>query len=251
MAGHSHWAGIKHKKGVVDAKRGKIFSKYAKHISTAARNGGGDPDMNLKLKYAIEKARQANMPKENIERAIKSGTGELPGQTYEEITYEGYGPGGVAILMNMVTDNRNRTAAEIRKLFETKNGSLAQSGSVAWQFETRASIVVPGEGVDEEKLLEVALEAGADNMTAVGGIFEITGPPEVLEPTRSAAEVAGYTVSDAEITRVPQNKVALESPSDGKKIIALLLALEDHDDVQNVYTNYDVPEDLLAQVEGR
>ncbi len=248
MAGHSHWAGIKHKKAVVDAKRGKIFSKLAKQITIAARHGGGDPDMNLALKYAIERARAANMPKDNIERAIKKGTGELAGESLEEIVYEGYGPGGVAIMVKVITDNRNRTLGEVKKIFERNGGSMGRSGCVAWQFETKAFLLVDAERYDEEAVLEAALEGGAEDVTEADRSFEIVGEASALGSIRAALEAAGIETESAEVTNLPTSTVVVE-PEVGRKVLRLLQALDDHDDVDSTDTNLEVTDDLLAAAE--
>ena len=248
MAGHSHWAGIKHKKALVDAKRGKVFSKIAKQITIAARHGGGDPDANLSLKYAIERARAANMPKDNIERAVKKGTGELAGVEFEEFAYEGYGPGGVAIMVGIVTDNRNRTAGEVRKLFERYGGSIGRNGCVAWQFETRALVLVKAEGHDEDEVMEAALEGGADDVKTSGDSFEITGAPESLGAIRDALGAAGIETETAMVANLPGNTVELDIET-GVKALALLAALDDHDDVDSTDTNLDVTDELLAAAE--
>lgn len=247
MSGHSHWAGIKHKKAVVDAKKGKIFSKHAKLIAVAARAGGGNPDMNLSLKYAIDRAKADNMPKDNIERAIKKGTGELAGENYEEIVYEGYGPGGVAIMLKAVTDNRNRTAGEVRKLFEKHGGSIGRTGCVAWQFETRAFITVDAARFEEEAVLEGGLEGGAEDVQRAGDLFEVTGPPENLENVREALAAAGVEVHSAEVVNLPSLTVELDADL-GRKALRLLEALDDHDDVDSVDTNLDVTDELLAEI---
>ncbi|MFP4056061.1 MAG: YebC/PmpR family DNA-binding transcriptional regulator [Candidatus Brocadiia bacterium] len=244
MAGHSHWAGIKHKKAVVDAKRGRLFSKLAKEISVAARLGGGNPEANAALRSAIERAKAANMPNANIERAVKSGTGELPGVTYERLAYEGYGPGGIAILIDVLTDNRNRTAAELRKLFSLHGGSM--EGSVAWMFETRGLITVPASAIDEDELLETVLEAGAEDLQRVDETYEITTAPGDFQAVRQAIAERGVEPEVAEVTQLPNALVQLDL-STARKALALLEELNDHDDVQNVYTNLDVPAELAAE----
>ena len=249
MAGHSHWAGIKHKKALIDNKRGKLFSKLAKNIISAARQGGGNPEDNLKLRYAIDKAKSVSMPRDNIERAIKTGTGELDSdKQFEEIVYEGYGAGGVAIMLDILTDNRNRTAPEIRKLFEKHNGQLGATGCVAWMFDQRGLITIKAEGVDEDQLMEDALEAGAENMELSGDLFEITCQPSDFEDVSKALEAAGYAFEMAEVTFLPQNYVTVE-PGSAKPVMNLMEALDDHDDVQNVYANADFPEDAEAVAE--
>ncbi len=249
MAGHSHWAGIKHKKGAADAKRGKIFSKLAKAIISAARGGGGDPDMNLKLKYAIEKARAANMPKDNIERAIKRGTGELEGTKLEALTYEGYGPGGVALMLDVLTDNRNRTASEVRKIFERRGGSLGSSGCVDWMFDRKGLFTIEKSAIEEEDLMEIAIEAGADDVTVEDDLFEVTCEPGVFDALMEALKKRGLDPRVAEIALVPTSQVRTDSAEEARRILALMDALEDHDDVQNLYANFDIPADILRQIE--
>ena len=248
MAGHSHWAGIKHKKKLVDAKRGKIFSKLAKQITVCARHGGGDPDMNLSLKYAIDRAKAANMPKDNIQRAVLKGTGELGGNAYEEIVYEGYGPGGVAIMAKIVTDNRNRSSGEVRKIFEKYGGSIGRNGCVAWQFEAKSFFTVSTDKYDEEQVLDAALEGGADDVEDVGSNFEVTGPVVAYESIRAAFEAAGIETESGQVTNLPSVTVALDVEK-GQKAVKLLEALEDHDDVESTDTNLDVTDELMAAME--
>ncbi|MHC4471717.1 MAG: YebC/PmpR family DNA-binding transcriptional regulator [Planctomycetota bacterium] len=248
MAGHSHWAGIKHKKKIVDAKKGKLFSKLAKQVSVAARHGGGDPNANLALKYAIERARAGNMPKDKIERAIKKGTGEIQGESYEEVVYEGYGPGGVAVLLGAITDNRNRTSNEIKKLFERYGGSVGKTGCVAWQFEKKAFVLVTASGNSEDAVMEAALEGGAEDVEEAGGSYEITGDPSALPAISEALAAAEIETESAEVANLPSSRVAID-PEDGRKVLALLQALDDHDDVQSTDTNLDITDDLLAAVE--
>ncbi len=247
MAGHSHWARIKHKKGATDAKRGKLWSKLARHIIIAARNGGGKPEENLSLRYAIDKAKEANMPNDTIDRAIKKGTGELSGVNYEEANYEGYGPGGVAILINCLTDNRNRTAPEIRKIFESRDLALGGAGSVAWMFKKQGVIIVSASAATEEKLMDITLEAGAEDISQDGDTFEITCPPVSFEPVKKALKDAGIEIQSAELAMIPQNYIRLEG-DDARKMLGLMEALEDHDDVQNVYANFDIPDDVMEEV---
>ena len=251
MAGHSHWAGIKHKKAVVDAKRGKLFSKIAKMIITAARLGGPDPDANLKLKYAIEKARAANMPKDNIERAIKRGSGQDDSQHFEEILYEGYGPGGVGILMDILTDNRNRTAPEIRKIFERRGGSLAASGSVSYRFERKGLFILSADAVDEDTLMEAALESGAEDMKKDGDQYQITSDPSDFIAVKGALEEKlkemGVQLLQAEISYIPKNTVAVDRDT-ARKVIALLEDLDEHDDVENAYCDADFPQEVLDEL---
>jgi len=247
MAGHSHWAGIKHKKAIVDAKRGKLWSKLAKAIIIAAKMGGGDPDSNLRLRYAIDDAKAVSMPKENIIRAIKRGLGEVEGGVPEEVVYEGYGPGGVAVLCEVLTDNRNRTAAEVRKIFEMSDGKLGTAGCVAWMFESKGFFLLPAEATEEERLLELALEAGADDVRRSGDKFEITCDPAVFREVKAALEAAGLTPDAAQITRLPKTTVDLDADT-AVKVLKLMERLDDHDDVQNVSSNYNIPDDVMKQI---
>jgi YebC/PmpR family DNA-binding regulatory protein len=249
MAGHSHWAGIKHKKAIVDAKKGKVFSKIAKQITIAARHGGGDPAENLNLRYSIERARAANMPKENIARAIKKGTGEIDGVQYEEICYEGYGPGGVAIMLGVVTDNRNRSAGEIRRLFEKYNGSMGRTNCVAWQFETKAFFLVDSEKYEEETVFEAAIEGGADDVEDTGENFEILGPPESFEGIKQALADAEIETESASVTNMASTTVECDVKI-GLKVLKLLEALDDHEDVDSTDTNLDVTDELIAASEA-
>jgi len=247
MAGHSHWAGIKHKKAIIDAKRGKLWSKLAKAIIIAAKMGGGDPDSNLRLRYAIDDAKAVSMPKENIIRAIKRGLGEVEGGVPEEVVYEGYGPGGVAVLCEVLTDNRNRTAAEVRKIFEMSDGKLGTAGCVAWMFESKGFFLLPAEATEEERLLELALEAGADDVRRSGDKFEITCDPAVFREVKAALEAAGLTPDAAQITRLPKTTVDLDADT-AVKVLKLMERLDDHDDVQNVSSNYNIPDDVMKQI---
>ena len=246
MSGHSKWSSIKHKKAVVDAKRGKVFSRISKELSVAARLGGGDPDMNPRLRTAMEKAKEANMPAENVKRAIQKGTGELPGATYEESTYEGYGPGGVAILLEIMTDNKNRTVGEIRHLLTKQGGNLGESGCVAWMFDEKGYILVEKKTIDEDALMSVALDAGADDIKndPEEENYEITTAPEDLNKVREFLTEKNIEINLAEVTQIPQNYVKLEG-KDAKKMLTLMEALEDHDDVQNVYANFDIPDEMM------
>ena len=247
MSGHNKWSSIKHKKGAADAKRGRIFTRLIKEITVAARMGGGDPDGNPRLRAAILSAKAENMPKDNIERAIKKGTGELEGVNYDEITYEGYGPGGVAMLVECLTDNKNRTVADIKYIFDRHAGNLGEPGCVAWMFEKKGLIAFEGDAVDEEKLLEVALEAGADDVKEDGDGFEVLIPPSDFETVRQAFDGAGLTYSVAEISMVPQNTVKLEGKK-AEQMLNLIDALEDNDDVNNVYANYDIPDEVMEAI---
>jgi len=241
MSGHSKWHTIKHKKGAADAKRGKIFTRLIKELTVAARHGGGDPGMNPRLRTIIADAKAANMPRENIERAIRRGTGEEPGVHYEEITYEGYGPGGVALLIQSLTDNKNRTVGEVRFILGKYNGNLAAENSVAWMFTRKGQVFVEKDKADEEKLLNAALEAGADDMSDDDGVWEIICPPESFETVRDAVKALGVEPANAEVAMVPQNYVKLQG-SDARTMLKLMEALDDHDDVQHVWANFDIEE---------
>src|SRR5262245_34660685 len=245
MSGHSHWATIKHKKGAIDAKRGKLWSKLSRAIIIAARHGGGDPTMNLKLRYAIDKARAVSMPKDNIDRAIKRGTGEIEGITYEEITYEGFGPGGIAVMVEVLTDNRNRTAGEVRKIFERNGGNMGSAGCVGYLFERKGLVSVPAKGTDEDTLMGIALEAGADDMKRSGDHYEITCDPSSFNQVKETLEGKGITPANAEITTLGKVLVDTELES-AKKVLHLMEALDDHDDVQNVYSNLNMTDEVLA-----
>ncbi|NLH65144.1 MAG: YebC/PmpR family DNA-binding transcriptional regulator [Candidatus Microthrix parvicella] len=243
MSGHSKWATIKHKKGAADAKRGKLFAKLIRQLEIAARSGGGDLDANPTLRSMYQKARSASVPVDTIERAIKRGTGELDGVTYEEVTYEGYGPHGVAIFVDGSTDNRNRTGAEIRSIFSKAGGSLAEPGAVAWQFERRGWIQVSSD-IEEDDLMMTAIEAGADDVVAGDGAWVVTTDPHELMAVRDALEEAGVTASSAELTMIPVNTVELGTVGEARGVLALIEALEDHDDVADTYANVDVPDDV-------
>lgn len=247
MSGHSRWAQIKRKKGKTDVQRGKLFSKILREITVAARNGGGDPKINVRLKSAMESARAANMPQENIKRAIQKGTGELPGESYEEIVYEGFAPGGVAVMVRVLTDNRNRTGSEVRHVFEKQGGHTGAAGSVAWMFERRGLIRVDAEKIGEDDLLAQALEAGATDMRRVEKVFEIVTTPAEMDAARAALEKAGVPVVEGEVTFVPQSNVRVEG-RDAHQVLRLVEALEELDDVQTVYANYDIPDEVLEAI---
>lgn len=244
MSGHSKWHSIRHKKAAADAKRGKMFTRLIKEISVAARIGGGDPDANPRLRTAVQAAKNANMPQTNITRAIKKGTGDLPGQSYEPASYEGYGPGGVAVFVEALTDNKNRTVAEIRHLFSKHGGNLGESGSVNWMFERKGYIRVNREGVSEERLLEVALESGAEDMQSDEETFEIYTPFEQFDSVRQAIEAAEIPVESSELTMLPTNSIQLEG-KEAQRMLKLMEVLEEHDDVENVYANFDIDEQEL------
>ncbi|HEU5489270.1 MAG TPA: YebC/PmpR family DNA-binding transcriptional regulator [Gaiellaceae bacterium] len=249
MSGHSKWSSIKHKKGAADAKRGQLFSKLSRAIIVAAKEGGPDPDGNLALQNAIEKARSYSMPKDNIERAIAKGSGaDADGSTYETVVYEGYGPEGVAVLVEALTDNRNRTASEVRHAFTKHGGNLGTTGAVAWQFERRGVVVVAAEGADEDELVLAAAEAGADDVSLDGSSFVVTGPPESLTPVRHTLETAGFSVESVELAMVPKSTVAVSDESTARRIVNLVEGLEETEDVQDVYANFDIPETVLEAV---
>ena len=241
MSGHSKWHTIKHKKGAADAKRGKIFTRIIKELSVAARNGGGDPDSNPRLRTIVAEAKANNMPRENIERAIRRGTGEEPGVTYEEVTYEGYGPGGVALMIETLTDNKNRTVGEIRHMLSKHAGNLAAENSVAWMFSRKGQIVVEKGKVDEEKLLSAALDAGADDMNDDESGWEVVCAPERFEVVRDAIKALGTEPASAAVAMIPQNYVKLVG-KEAQQMLKLMEAIEDHDDVQHVWANFDVEE---------
>lgn len=248
MSGHSHWAGIKYKKAAVDAKRGKVWSKLARMIIVAAKSGGGDPAANLSLRYAIDKAKAANMPKDTIEKAIKKGTGEIEGVSFEEVLYEGYGPGGVAIMVEALTDNRNRTTPEIKRAFERHGGSLGTSGCVNWMFNKKGLITVSTSDADEDELLEIALAAGADDMGNTGRVYEITCEPSAYEELKKTLKDKEIPTEVAEISMVPQNTVPVNDADTARKIVSLMESLEDHDDVQNTFSNFDIPDEIIAVI---
>ena len=249
MSGHSKWASIKHKKASTDAKRGKIFTKIVKEISIAARVGGGDPSGNPRLRTAVDKAKEVNMPADNIKRAIMKGTGELPGVSYEEYLYEGYGPGGAAILLEILSDNKNRTSPEIRHIMTKHGGSLGESGCVAWIFDKKGYILTEKAKVDEDTLMTVALDAGAEDLKndPSEDNYEIISAPENMNQVKAALEASGIPVSLAEITMLPKNYAVLDEKQ-AEQMIRLIEALEDHDDVQNVYTNFDAPDEVMSKV---
>lgn len=247
MAGHSHWAKIKRKKGVTDARRGRLWSKLARNIIVAAKAGGGKPEDNLTLRYAIEAAKAANMPRDTIENAIKKGTGELAAVNYETVFYEGYAAGGVAVLCEALTDNRNRTAPEVRKIFERAGAKVGTAGSVQHLFQPKGQISVPVAAADEDRIAEIALESGADDYTRAGDTWEITCEPATFEPIRQALAQAGIEVQSAELTRLPANTIPIDAET-ARKVLSLVEALEDHEDIQNVYTNFELPEDVMASM---
>jgi YebC/PmpR family DNA-binding regulatory protein len=247
VSGHSKWSTIKHKKGKADAARGKAFSKLIREITTAARIGGGDPNGNPRLRTAIESARAINMPADNVDRAVKKGTGELPGVTYEEVMYEGYALGGVALMVKALTDNKNRSTSEIRHVFDKYNGSMGAAGCVAWQFKPQGLIIVSKEKADEDTILTLALEAGADDVTTEASAFSITTPIESLETVKKALKDAGIAWESAELTMIAANSVTV-SESDASRILKLIEMLEELEEVQQVYANFDIPDEVLERI---
>ncbi|MEK6777382.1 MAG: YebC/PmpR family DNA-binding transcriptional regulator [bacterium] len=247
MSGHSKWSTIKHKKGAADAKRGKIFSKIIKEITVAARLAGGDTGSNARLRAAVLKAKEVNMPADNIKRAIQKGTGELPGVSYEEIVYEGYGPGGVAVMIESLTDNKNRTVSEVRYILSKNHGNLGETGCVSWMFQTRCLIVVEKEGVDEDRLLETALEAGAEDVKDAGKTFDIIMEPAHFENVKKALDAAGFRYPLAELTKVPQTSIRLEG-KEAEQMLKLLSALEDNDDVNAVHANFEIDDEIMERM---
>jgi len=247
MSGHSKWATIKHKKAAADSKRGKVFTKLIRELTTAAKAGGGNADTNPRLRVAIQTAKDSNMPQDNIIRAIQKGTGELPGVSYDEVNYEGYGPAGVAIYVQALTDNKNRAASEIRSIFDKRGGNMAGAGSVAWIFEKKGLMVIDKSKISEDQLMEIVLPAGAEDLTLEGSFFEVTCVPQDFENVKKALADKNVSCESAEITMLPKNLVKVDSES-AKQLLSLIEALEDHDDVQHVYTNADIPEDVLNEV---
>jgi len=251
VSGHSKWSSIKHKKGAADAKRGKLFSKLSRAIIVAAKDGGGDPSGNLALQNAIEKAKSYSMPKENIDRAIAKGSGaDADASAFETVVYEGYGPSGVAVIVEALTDNRNRTAGEVRHTFAKNDGNLGGSGAVAWLFERRGVVIVDAGGADEDELTLAAAEGGADDVSRDGSSFQVTCAPEELSAVRAAVEGAGFVVDAAELTMIPKTTVEVADENEAKKILRLIDQLEDNDDVQEVFANFDIPERVLEAVAG-
>jgi YebC/PmpR family DNA-binding regulatory protein len=247
MSGHSKWATTKHRKAAVDAKRGKIFTRLGKEIAVAARMGGGDPDANPRLRLAIGKAREANMPADNIKRAIQRGTGEIPGVTYEEIVYEGYGPGGVALYLEVTTDNRNRTVGELRHLLTKHGGKMGETGCVGWMFHRKGVVDVDAGAVSEDRLMEIALAAGAEDMAHTDDTFEVTTDPNDLEAVTDAIKEAGITPASAEIRMIPETEVKLDG-AEAERMLKLMELLEDHDDMQAVSANFDIPDEIIERV---
>jgi len=248
MSGHSKWASIKHKKGAADAKRGKLFTKIIREITVAARSGGGNSDSNPRLRLAIQRAKDSNMPADNIDRAIKKGTGELEGVNYEEVVYEGYGPGGIAILVDVVTDNKNRASGIIRNIFAKRGGNMAGQGSVNWIFEKKGYIVINKDVIDEEKLMSIVLEAGAEDMKTEETTYAVTTQPGDFDKVKKALEDNKVKVEAADVTNVPKNTIKVVGEN-AKKVLTLVNELEENDDVQNVYANFDIPDDILKEAE--
>ncbi len=249
MSGHSKWSTIKRKKGKADAERGRLFTKLIKEITVAARSGGGNPEGNPRLRSAILAAKASSMPADNIKRAIQKGTGELPGVNYEEVTYEGYGPGGVAVLVEVFTDNKNRTVSDIRHMFTKHSGNLGEAGCVGWIFEKKGVIEIEKSKIGEDELLELALEAGASDVSGEGDVYEITTAPDAFEPVRVALEKKGLPMVSAEVSKVPQNFVKLDAKH-AEQMIKLYESLDEHDDVQKVYANFDIDDELLEKLSG-
>ena len=247
MSGHSKWSGIKHKKAIVDAQRGKAFTKVVREITVAAKMGGGSPEGNSRLRLAITKARDVNLPKDKIEQAIKKGTGDLPGVSYEETVIEGYGPGGVAIFAQVLTDNKNRTAAELRSLFAKYNGNVAGAGSVSWIFQKKGVITIKASGMNEDRLMEIVADAGAEDLNMEGDAATVTTDPHALEAVKEALQKAAIHTESADVTMIPTSTVRVDDPGHAKTLLNLLDALEEHDDIQHVYANFDIPDALLAE----
>lgn len=247
MSGHSKWASIKHKKGKLDAQRGRTFTRLIREITVAARAAGGDPEKNPRLRTAIAAGKAANMPADNIKKAIQKGTGELPGVTYDELTYEAYGPGGVAMLIQVMTDNKNRSVAEIRHLLAKHNGNMGEAGSVGWMFDKQGFIQIEAEGIDEDSLMEIALEAGATDVKPEETTYDVYTDAADLDTVREAVEKKGITISSAELAMIPQNTIRLDEKQAGQ-MLKLMEALEDHDDVQKVYANFDIDDELIEKL---
>ncbi|MDD5018918.1 MAG: YebC/PmpR family DNA-binding transcriptional regulator [Candidatus Omnitrophica bacterium] len=249
MSGHSKWASIKHKKAAIDAKRGQLFTKLIKELTAAARSGGGNMDTNIRLRTAVAKAKEGNMPWDNIEKAIMRGTGELPGITYEEVTYEGYGPAGIAILIDVVTDNKNRTTAELRNMMSKKGGNMASAGAVSFLFQKKGFITVDKKTIDEDKLMDIVLNAGAEDMKSEGDQHEITTQPQDLEAVKNAISAKKIPMGTAEITMIPTTTIKITEKNTANTILSLMDTLEEHEDVQHVYANFDIPDELLESAE--
>ncbi|MBU0570892.1 MAG: YebC/PmpR family DNA-binding transcriptional regulator [Candidatus Omnitrophica bacterium] len=249
MSGHSKWSSIKHKKGALDAKRGKLFTKLIREITVAAREGGNNIESNARLRLAVQKGKDANMPADNIERAIKKGTGELEGVSYENVSFEGYGTGGVAVIVAGLTDNRNRTTSEVRSIFAKRGGNMAGAGSVAFQFEKKGIFLVKTDDADEEELMAVAIDSGADDFTSDEDFFQITCPPQDFDKVRAGLLKRSVKIESGELSMIPNNTVRIEDVETARKILALVEELEDNDDVQDVYSNFDIPDEILEEIE--
>lgn len=249
MAGHSKWANIKHRKAAQDSKKGAAFQKLVKNVMVAAKEGGGDPNTNFRLKVAIERARAGNVPVDNIERGIKRGTGELEGEILEDILYEGYGPNGVAIMVQALTDNRNRTAPEMRLLFSKAGGAIGELGCVAWNFERKGIVEIIGKGIDEEEIMMAAIDTGADDVTFEEDRYEITCEPSLLSSVAEALKDSGYNIESMEVEMLPKNTIAVTNKEDAEKLLSIVEKFEEHDDVQAVYANFDIPDEILAEID--
>jgi YebC/PmpR family DNA-binding regulatory protein len=247
MSGHSHWSSIKHKKGAADAKRGKVWSKVARMIIVAAKKGGGDPNGNLSLRYAIDKAKSVNMPKDTIEKAIKKATGEGEAVNFEEMVYEGYGPKGVAIMVEVLTDNRARTVSEIKKIFERHGGALGAAGCVAWMFHKKGLITVKADAANEDDLMEIALSAGADDLRNTGEVYEIISQPAAFDALKKALEAKSIPIDISEVSMIPDNEIPVSDVETARKIIGLMDEFEDHEDIQNAHANFNIPDDIMTQ----
>jgi len=245
MSGHSKWASIKHKKAAIDAKRGQLFTKLIKELTAAARSGGGNMETNIRLRTAVAKAKEGNMPWDNIEKAIMRGTGELPGVTYEEVTYEGYGPAGIAIMIDVVTDNKNRTTAELRNMMSKKGGNMAQAGAVSFLFQKKGFLTVDKKTIGEDKLMDIVLNAGAEDMKSEADVYEITTQPHDLESVKNALTAVKIPFENAEITMIPTSTIKIAEKNTANTILSLMDALEEHEDVQHVYANFDIPDELI------
>ncbi|MDD2866165.1 MAG: YebC/PmpR family DNA-binding transcriptional regulator [Candidatus Omnitrophota bacterium] len=245
MSGHSKWASIKHKKAAIDAKRGQLFTKLIKELTAAARSGGGNMETNIRLRTAVAKAKEGNMPWDNIEKAIMRGTGELPGVTYEEVTYEGYGPAGIAIMIDAVTDNKNRTTAELRNMMSKKGGNMAQAGAVNFLFQKKGFLTVDKKAIGEDKLMDIVLNAGAEDMKSEADVYEITTQPHDLESVKNALTAAKIPFENAELTMIPTSTIKITEKNTANTILSLMDALEEHEDVQHVYANFDIPDELI------
>ncbi|QAT16941.1 transcriptional regulator [Candidatus Velamenicoccus archaeovorus] len=245
MSGHSKWASIKHKKAAIDAKRGQLFTKLIKELTAAARSGGGNMETNIRLRTAVAKAKEGNMPWDNIEKAIMRGTGELPGVTYEEVTYEGYGPAGIAIMIDVVTDNKNRTTAELRNMMSKKGGNMAQAGAVSFLFQKKGFLTVDKKAIGEDKLMDIVLNAGAEDMKSEADVYEITTQPHDLESVKNALTAVKIPFENAEITMIPTSTIKIAEKNTANTILSLMDSLEEHEDVQHVYANFDIPDELI------